>query len=163
MDIMDLLKVGATLIQNNNDSSTTGLDSNLITGALGSLLGGGSTGGGMDLGSILGSLTGASGNSVAGESNSGGISDIVASWVGSGENQPIEPSQVGEMVSEEKIAHFAQELGISEESARQALADALPEVVNQATPEGNTDMLSGLLEQVGGISGAMELAGKFMR
>ncbi len=159
MDMMDLLKIGATMIQNNNDDSTTGLDAGAIAGALGGLLGGGSTSGGLDLSSIIGSLA----NGEEDSQGQGGLTDIISSWVGTDDNQPIAPEQVSEIVGEEKISHFAQELGISEDSARQALADALPEVVNQATPEGNTDIFSSLLEQVGGISGAMNLAGKLLR
>ena len=161
MDMIDLLKIGATMIQNNDDQATSGLDAGAIAGALGGLLGGGSNGGGLDLGSIIGSLSNNGESEQEHERNE--LSEIMSSWVGTGENQSIDPEQVSQIVSEEKIAHFAKELGISEESARKALADALPEVVDQATPEGNTDMLSNLLEQVGGISGAMDIAGKLLR
>jgi uncharacterized protein YidB (DUF937 family) len=46
------------------------------------------------------------------------------------------------------------------DSAKQALADALPEVVNQATPEGDSDMLGNLLASVGGAEGAIGMVGK---
>ena len=152
MELMDLLKMGASLIQNNSDDATTGLDSNMITDALGDLLGS-SDGGGLDLGSIMGSLAGAG-------AGAGGLMEIASSWLGQGENAPIEPDQIGELLGSDKISQFAEKLGISEESARQALADSLPEVVNQATPEGDSDMLGSLLASVGGAEGAIGMIGK---
>jgi len=56
MDLTDLLKMGAEAIQNNSDEATTGLDSDALTGALGSLLGGG-TDGGIDLSNIMSGLS----------------------------------------------------------------------------------------------------------
>lgn len=152
MELMDLLKMGAGLIQNNSDDATTGLDSSMITDALGGLLGS-SDGGGLDLGSIMGNLAG-------GSAGAGGLMEIASSWLGQGENVAIEPDQIGELLGSDKISQFAEKLGISEESARQALADSLPEVVNQATPEGDSDMLGSLLASVGGAEGAMGMIGK---
>ena len=152
MELMDLLKMGASLIQNNNDDTTTGLDSSMITDAFGSLLGG-SDGGGLDLDSIMGNLAGAG-------AGAGGLIEIVSSWLGQGDNAAIEPDQIGELLGGDKISQFAEKLGISEESARQALADSLPEIVNQATPEGGPDMLGSLLASVGGAEGAIGMIGK---
>ena len=152
MDFGQLLNIGASLIQNNSDEATTGLDAGAIAAALGGLLGGGAEGG-LDLGGILGKLAGSAGES-------GGLMDVVSSWIGTGDNAPIDPDQVSDLLSEEKISAFAEQLGISTESARQALADALPEVVNQATPEGDGGMLEGLLASVGGAEGAMGMVGK---
>ena len=145
MDMNDLFRMGAELIQNNDDDATTGLDLDSITGALGSLFGG--SDGGFDLSSIIGALS------------RGGLSEVVQSWIGSGENMPIDASQISEMLGSDKISEFASQLGIGEESAAKALADALPNIVDQATPEGES-MLGDLLDSVGGVSGAMGMLGK---
>jgi uncharacterized protein YidB (DUF937 family) len=152
MDLGSLLSMGAGLIQGNSDEATSGLDTSSIADALGGLLGGGE-GGGLDLGSIVGSLTGSAGES-------GGLMETVGSWIGNGENAAIEPDQIGDLLGGEKISAFADSLGISVDSAKQALADALPEVVNQATPEGDSDMLGNLLASVGGAEGAIGMVGK---
>jgi uncharacterized protein YidB (DUF937 family) len=152
MDLGSLLSMGAGLIQGNSDEATSGLDTSSIADALGGLLGGGE-GGGLDLGSIVGSLTGSAGES-------GGLMETVGSWIGNGENAAIEPDQIGDLLGGEKISAFAESLGISVDSAKQALADALPEVVNQATPEGDSDMLGNLLASVGGAEGAIGMVGK---
>jgi uncharacterized protein YidB (DUF937 family) len=65
-------------------------------------------------------------------------------------------------VEEESLFAFAEKLGISKESARKALADALPDIVDRATPpEG--DMLDSLLKQMGGLEGLMSLFGRMFR
>ena len=149
MDLGDLLKMGASLIQNNDDDATTGLNTDTITDALSSLLGG-KDGSSLDLSSIIGNLT------------NGNLGEVVSSWIGSGENAPIEPDQVTDLLSEDKINEFAEKLGVDIESAKQALADALPNVVDKATSE-ESGILGDLLDKVGGIDGAMDLANKFFK
>jgi uncharacterized protein YidB (DUF937 family) len=155
MNLIDLVKTGAQLIQNNNDDATTGLDTGNIAGALVSMLGNNEEGG-LDLSTLVSGL--------ANSSESGGLTDIVNSWVGSGENAAISADQVTALLGDEKISEFASQLGISEESAQGALADALPQIVDQATnqEEGNS-MLGGLLNQVGGVEGAMNMLGGLLK
>ncbi len=149
MDMMDLLKMGASLIQNNDDDSTTGIDTDKITNALGSIFGNGE-GGGLDLGSIVSKIS------------DGELGDVVKSWIGDGENAPIDPDKVSDLVGEDKISQFAQELGVSEESAKKALSDTLPEVVDKAT-SADSNLVSDLLDKVGGIDGVMDMASKFFK
>ena len=151
MDLNSLLSIGASLIQGNSDDATSGLDTNAVTDALSGLLGGGE-GGGLDLSAIMGNLIGSE--------NAGGLMETVSSWIGDGENAAIDPNQIGELLGSDKISAFADKLGLDMDSAKQALADALPEVVNQATPEGDGGMLDGLLSSVGGTEGAMGIVGK---
>ena len=145
---MDLLKVGGSLIQGNSDDATTGLDVGDIAGALGGLLG--NNEGGLDLGSLVSGLSG------------NGLGEIVGSWLGNGENAAISPDQITDLLGSDKISEFASNLGISVDSAKGALADALPQVVDQATT-GENSMVDDLLAQVGGASGAMDMLGKMFR
>lgn len=147
MDLGDILSIGAKMIQNNSDEATTGLDLGDIAGALGGLLGGGNSGGGLDLGSIIGKLS------------EGGFGDVVASWIGSGENLPIGADQVKEVLGSDVVSEFASKLGLNEESAAGALADALPHMVDHAT-NGDESLAGQLLEQVGGIGGALDMVKK---
>ena len=153
MDLGNLLQMGASLIQNNSDEATSGLDTDAITGALSGLLGGGENGG-LDLGSLVGNLMGSDGES-------GGLMETVSSWIGGGENLPIDADQITDLLGSDKISAFAEKLGIDFDSAKGALADALPQVVDQATSgeEGN-DLLGGFLDKVGGAEGAMGMIGK---
>ncbi len=150
MDLTDLLKMGASAIQGNSDDATTGLDTSSITDALGSLLGGGADGG-LDLSSI-----------VSGMSSGGGLSDIVGSWLGGGENMPISMDSITDLLGADKISEFASSLGLSEDSAKGALADALPNVIDKAT-SGEGSIIDDMLAQVGGAEGAMGMIGKMFK
>ncbi len=147
MDFSDLLKIGAQLIQNNDDDATTNIDLEKITSALGSIFG--SSEGGLDLSAIIEKVA------------DGNLGDIVKSWIGSGENAPIDPESVSNLLGNEKIEAFANELGVSVESAKKALADVLPEVVDKATNE--ESLIGDLLDKVGGIEGAINLASNFFK
>jgi len=149
MDLTDLFKMGASLIQNSNDSSTTGLDSNDITSALGNLLGGGENGG-IDLSSLVSNFS------------ENGLGEIVGSWLGSGENMPISVDSITDLLGSDKISEFASSLGLSEDSAKGAIADALPNVVDQAT-SGENSIINDMLDKVGGVNGAMDMLGKMFR
>jgi len=148
MDLMDLMKIGGSLIQGNSDDSTSGLDVGDIGSALKNVLGGGE--GGLDLSSLVSGLSG------------NGLGEIVGSWLGSGENAPISADQVKDLLGADKVSEFASQLGLSEESAAGALADALPEVVDKATT-GENSIVDDLLSQVGGAGGAMEMLGKMFK
>jgi len=145
MDLMDLLKVGASLIQGNSDDATTGLDMDDIANALGKLIG--NEEGGLDLGALVGGLS------------QNGLGEIVGSWLGNGENASISMDQITDLLGSDKISEFASQLGLSEESAKGALSDALPQVVDQAT-SGEGGMLDEMLANVGGPKGAMDMLGK---
>lgn len=145
---MDLLKVGGQLIQGNSDDATTGLDIGDIAGALGGLLG--NSEGGLDLSTLVSGLS------------ENGLGEIVGSWLGNGENAAISPDQITDLLGSDKISEFASQLGLSEESAKGALADALPQVVDQAT-SGENSIVNDMLAQVGGASGAMDMLGKMFK
>ena len=149
MDLTELLQMGASTIQGNSDEATTNLDTDTITNALGSLLGGGEEGG-IDLSSLVSGLS------------ENGLGSIVGSWLGSGENESISMESISVLFSPEKISEFASNLGISEESAKGALADAVPNVVDKAT-EGEDSLVETMLAQVGGVEGAMGMLGKMFR
>ena len=149
MDLTDLLKMGASAIQGNSDDATTGLDTDALTGALGSLLGGGSDGG-IDLSNIMSGLT------------ENGLGSIVGSWLGNGENESISAESIADLLGADKVSEFASSLGLSEESATSALADMLPNVIDNAT-SGEGSIIDTMLNQVGGAEGAMSMLGKMFK
>ena len=148
MELMDLLKIGASMIQGNSDDATTGLDTDDITSALSKLIGNGQ--GSIDLGALVGGLS------------QNGLGEIVGSWLGNGENKSISMDQITDLLGSDKVSEFASELNISEESAKGALADSLPQVVDRATA-GEGSIMDEMLAQVGGPQGAMEMLGKMFR
>ena len=148
MELMDLLKVGASMIQGNSDDATTGLDVDDIANALSKLIGNGE--GGLDLAALVGGLS------------QNGLGEIVGSWLGNGENKSISMDQITDLLGSDKISEFASQLGLSDESAKGALADSLPQVVDQAT-SGEGTIMDEMLAQAGGPQGAMDMLSKMFR
>jgi len=148
MDLMDLLKVGGSLIQGNSDDATTGLDVDDIANALSKLIG--NSEGGLDLAALVGGLS------------QNGLGEIVGSWLGNGENKSISMDQITDLLGSDKISEFASQLGVSEESAKGALVDSLPQVVDQAT-SGESTIMDEMLAQAGGPQGAMDMLSKMFR
>ena len=153
MDMGDLLKLGATVFQQSNGSGNTGsgLDIGTIIGALSGLTGN-SQEGGLDIGSIIGKLT----NSNGGNNNAGGgdLMSMAQSWLGDGDNQAASTDSITQMLGQDKLSEFASKLGLSEDEAIGGLKDALPQMVDKSSSGGS------LLDSIGGIGGAINLAGK---
>ncbi len=141
----DLIKMGATMFINSKMSGDngSGLDIDSLVSALSGLTGGSNDqGGGLDIGSILANM------------QSGGMADMAASWLGDGENEAISSDQVTNIFGQDKISDFASKLGLSEDEAVGGLRDAIPNMVDKASSGGS------ILDSIGGISGAIDLASK---
>src|SRR5438105_6632442 len=65
-----------------------------------------------------------------------GMADHVGSWVGTGTNMPISGAQLQEILGSGSIGEIAQRLGLSHGDASSGLAQVLPQLVDQLTPEG---------------------------
>jgi len=100
-------------------------DGNLddITSALGNLLS--DENGNLDLGNIVSGL------------QEKGLGSVVESWLGDGENDAISGEQVMELFGSERISQIASQLGSDEGSLLDALSDALPQVVDNASSGGS--------------------------
>jgi uncharacterized protein YidB (DUF937 family) len=79
---------------------------------------------------------------------SGGLADLLRqfesaghgraaeSWVSEGPNQPIEPDEVEQVISDDLLAELEQRTGLPRKEIVARLATGLPETVNQLTPQG---------------------------
>ena len=65
-----------------------------------------------------------------------GFGQQVQSWIGTGQNEPISGTQVQEAMDPNELHQMATEAGMSDEEASEHVAQALPEMVNKATPDG---------------------------
>lgn len=141
MDISNLLKMGASAFMNSQQSGEAGSGLNIetLTSALSGLV---SKDGNFDITSLLANLQG------------GGLASMAQSWLGDGENQPINASQISDMFGSDKISAFASQLGLSETDAVGGLQDAIPQMIDKVSSGGS------LLDSVGGLSGALGMAGK---
>lgn len=92
----------------------------------GSLLrgsGGGQAGSG-GIQDLLGKLTG------------GGLQNQLNSWVGTGQNMPVSTQQIESAFGSDTIHQLAQSAGLTDTQAASDLAQRLPEIINEATPQG---------------------------
>ena len=76
----------------------------------------------------------------------GGLSDAANSWVGSGQNQPVSPAQLGSALGPDIVKVLAQSSGLSEDEISKQLSQVLPGVVDKLTPEGRLPTLAELSE-----------------
>ena len=66
-----------------------------------------------------------------------GKSAEVESWVKPGENKPVDAATVREAIDARDLDRIAQQLGLSHDDAAEAVAQVLPDVVDQSTPDGD--------------------------
>jgi uncharacterized protein YidB (DUF937 family) len=130
----------------------------LLDSVLGSVLGGGQQQGGA-LGALLPVITGMLSNDgqhgglggLMEKFQQAGMGDQVASWVGKGENLPISADQLSQVLGSGAIGDIASKLGMSQGDAGGALAQMLPGIIDQLTPDGQAP--------TGGLGNAGDLMG----
>jgi uncharacterized protein YidB (DUF937 family) len=75
----------------------------------------------------------------------GGLGDIAASWVGTGENQPVSADQISSVLGSGKLSELASQFGLSTNDIAGGLSKILPDLVNQATPNGEVPQSNDLI------------------
>jgi uncharacterized protein YidB (DUF937 family) len=66
----------------------------------------------------------------------GGLGSQVQSWLGNGQNLPVTPDQLRSALGSDQVKQIAQHFGVDPEAALKVLAQHLPGVVDQASPNG---------------------------
>ena len=142
MDISSIMQTGAQLFQSKLDTDGDGqIEISDLVPALAALFG--NEQGEFDLSAITSNMS------------AGGLMDMVQSWLGDGENQPVSGEQITEMLGADKVAAFADQLGISTESALGGLQEAVPGIIDQASSGGLMDMANSVLSQSNGSAGGI--------
>lgn len=65
-----------------------------------------------------------------------GLGAIVASWIGTGTNEPISEAQVKTVLGQETVSNIVQTAGSDEPAVLRTLTDLLPLVVDKLSPDG---------------------------
>jgi uncharacterized protein YidB (DUF937 family) len=78
----------------------------------------------------------------------GGLGSAANSWVGSGQNQPVSPGQLGSALGPNIIKTLSQRSGLSEEELTKQLSQILPGLVDKLTPNGRLPTLAELSQQL---------------
>ena len=139
----------------------------LLDSVLGSVLGGGQQqgGGAGALINIVAGMLAQSGQGGAGGENAGlgglaglveqfqrgGLGDVMNSWIGTGQNLPISPDQLGNVLGGDLLGKLTQHTGMDQGDLLGQLSQILPQMVDHATPEGKVP--EGGLGDIGAILG----------
>jgi len=118
-----------------------GLLDGMLGNVLGGMMGGGQQGGEQGQSPLLaialqvlqqnGGLQG-----MLGKFQQAGFGDQAQSWVGTGQNMSISPDVLQQVLGSGQLGKIAQQLGMSQQDAAGGLAQMLPGVVDQMTPQG---------------------------
>jgi uncharacterized protein YidB (DUF937 family) len=65
-----------------------------------------------------------------------GLSDVIHSWIGKGENLPISAEKLHQILGPDTIEALAQKVGLPPGKATELLAKILPGLVDKMTPNG---------------------------
>jgi uncharacterized protein YidB (DUF937 family) len=80
-----------------------------------------------------------------------GLGQQVQSWVGKGQNEPISSADVQRAVDPATLQQCAQEQGMSPGELSNQVAQALPEMVDKATPDGKMPSKDPFSEGMSGL------------
>jgi uncharacterized protein YidB (DUF937 family) len=84
----------------------------------------------------------------------GGMGGVIATWIGTGQNQPISADQLQSVLGNEHLQAIASQLGLNPQEVAGHLAQLLPQVVDKLTPNGAIpDSDGGLGAALGGLFG----------
>lgn len=70
-----------------------------------------------------------------------GLGDKADSWVGSGQNKPIDPGQLGSALGQKTVSNISQQTGLNEQELLSQLAQNLPAIVDKLTANGRIPTL----------------------
>lgn len=121
---------------------------------------GGQTGGGNPLLSLAMQLINGNGGGLAGlvsQFQKGGLGQVADSWVSTGQNLPISPQQISDVLGAPQLQQLAQQFGLSSNELPGQLANLLPQVVDKLTPGGQ------IPSQLPGLGGLDDLLKNFLR
>lgn len=76
-----------------------------------------------------------------------GLGDVVSSWLAQGENLPISPDQILEVLGNEQVSKLAESFGVDVSRAGELLSEFLPKAVDQLSPNGEMPQGSELMSQ----------------
>ena len=114
----------------------------LLDGILGNILGGGRSAQGAQSGSpwiqmalqVLQQNGGLEG--LLAKFQQAGMGQQAQSWIGTGQNMSISADALSKIFGQGQLGRIAEQLGMSQTEAAGGLAEALPNVVDQMTPDG---------------------------
>ena len=136
---MDILQMGASML---SEKLGTDVDVDGITSALGGLLAG--SDGNVDIAGLV--------SRFAANADFGAL---LGSWLGDGANEALSADGLMSILGSDKVAGFAEQLGVDTADAAGGLAEVVPEMLDKASSGGS------LLDMAGGAEGLLGAAKSF--
>ena len=65
-----------------------------------------------------------------------GLDDVVKSWVGTGQNKPVQPDELGDALGKKAVTQMADKAGCSQDDLLTQLSKALPGLIDKLTHDG---------------------------
>lgn len=65
-----------------------------------------------------------------------GLGDQVKSWIGTGQNEPVAPSDLGDALGKKTVTQMADKAGVDQSDLLTQLAKALPVIIDKLTVDG---------------------------
>jgi uncharacterized protein YidB (DUF937 family) len=65
-----------------------------------------------------------------------GLDDVVRSWVGTGQNKPVQPDALGDALGKRTVTQMADKAGCSQDDLLTQLSKALPGLIDKLTHDG---------------------------
>jgi uncharacterized protein YidB (DUF937 family) len=84
-----------------------------------------------------------------------GLGEQMNSWVGTGQNLPVSPEQLGSVFGQDQMSQMAERMGLSTGDLGAQLSQMLPQAVDQFTPGGQVPE--------GGLGDLNDLLGQLLR
>jgi uncharacterized protein YidB (DUF937 family) len=91
-----------------------------------------------------------------------GYGQQASSWVSTGQNEAVPAHAIDEVVGSDELSRLSQQLGMNKDEVSGGLAEILPEMVNQLSPQG--DVVPDANDRLGGGVASLErLLAQFQR
>ena len=125
---------------------------NLLGSALGGSSGGNGDGQNRLMQAVLGMITQHGGlGQLQQQFQGNNLGHIFSSWVGTGDNHPISPDQITQVLGHDQVAQLAQQAGMSHGEAASGLAQMLQSIIDKLTPQGTAPTGGGLQSALSGL------------
>ena len=85
-----------------------------------------------------------------------GLGSAMQSWIGTGQNASITPDQLHSVLGSDQLQAIAAKLGLPMGDVANHLAQFLPQIINQITPNGAVPHASALDDAVGMLKGFLK-------
>ena len=123
----------------------------LLDDAVGTLGGKGGSGNAV-LGALGGLVESAGGvQGIMSKLEASGLGDKARSWIGTGGNEAISPDEVKRALGPDEVRAAAERAGVSEDEAATGIADMLPKLIDQVSPDGKLPDLGPLDDALAGF------------